>query len=122
LHLSYPIHAEHIYRLTGLENMGNAFIIAFQARAKWGKKPTEDNIYTRYGMEWGRKGANLDRINKDNIWFSCYLIVGKTMRHFTRNEYTLDTVSIEEHCCQGEILNWVAFLLNELFEPCEHVY
>lgn len=65
----------------------------------------EDNIYTRYGTEQGGKGTKLDIINKDNIWFACYLIAGKTMRHFTRNKCTLDTISIAEHCCQGEILN-----------------
>ena len=68
------------------------------------------------------KGLKLDNINKDNIQFSYYLIAGKTMRHFTRNECILDTVSIAEHYCQGVILNWLAFVLNELFEACEDVY
>jgi len=118
----YPIHTEDIYRLTGLANMGNVVSAAFQTGAKRGKKPTEDNIYTRYGMEQGGKGAKLDKINKDNIRFACYQIARKTMRHFTRNEYTLDTVSIAEHCYQGEILNWATFVLNKLFEVCEDVY
>lgn len=50
-------------------------------------------------MEWGGKGAKMDIINKDNMQFSYYLIAGKMMRHFTRNECTLDTVSIAKHCC-----------------------
>ena len=82
----YPIHAEDIYQLTGLENMGNSVNTTFQVGAKRSKKPIEDNIYTRYGMEQEGKGVKLDIINKDNIRFSCYLIAGKTMRHFIRNE------------------------------------
>ena len=66
-------------------------------------------------MKWWGKGTKLDRINKDNIRFSCYLIIGKMMREFTRNECTLDTVSIAEHCCEGEIFNWATFVLNELY-------
>lgn len=51
-------------------------------------------------MGWsGGECTKIDIINKDNIWFACYLIVGKTMRHFMRNECTLDTISIVEHCC-----------------------
>lgn len=64
----------------------------------------------------------LDKINKDNIRFACYLIVGKIMKHFMRNECTLDIISITDHCCQGEIINLLAFVLNELFEACECVY
>jgi len=44
------------------------------------------------------------------------------MRHFTRDEYILDTISIAKHCCEGEVLNWSTFVLNELFEACEYVY
>lgn len=72
---------------------------------KWGKKKMEDNIYARYRIERGGKGAKLEKINKDNIRFSCYLIAGNTMRHFMRNECTLDSVLIAEHCCQAEVLN-----------------
>ena len=34
----------------------------------------------------------------------------------------LDTISVAEHCVQGEKLNWCSFLLNELFEACEDNY
>jgi len=61
-------------------------------------------------------------MNKFNIRFSCYIIPSKTMRHFSRNECTMDAISVVEHCCKGEILNWSAFILNELFEACEDVY
>jgi len=44
------------------------------------------------------------------------------MRRFSRNECTLDTISIAEHCANIAHLNWVAFLLNELYEACKYVY
>lgn len=61
-------------------------------------------------------------INKVDIRFSCYIIAGKTMRHYMKNECALDAISVAEHCCQGEVLNWSTFVLNELFEACEDVY
>jgi len=64
----------------------------------------------------------MDMINKVDIRFSYYIITGKTMRHFTNNECTLDAISIVENCYQGEVLNWFAFVLNEMFEACEDVY
>jgi len=36
----YPIHAEDIYQIIGLVEMGNAVSIGFQAGAKRGKKQT----------------------------------------------------------------------------------
>lgn len=45
-----------------------------------------------------------------------------TMRHFAQNECTLDVISIVEHFYEGELLNWSAFLLNELLEACEDIY
>jgi len=47
----YPIHVKDIYRLTGLAEVGNAVSTKFQARVKWGKKQTEDDIYARYETE-----------------------------------------------------------------------
>lgn len=61
-------------------------------------------------------------IKKIDIRVSCYIIVGKTMRNFSRNESTLDAILVVEHCCKGEILNESAFILNELFEACKDVY
>jgi len=118
----YPIHVEDISRLTRLVEGGNALSTVFQVGAKQGKKQSEDNIYATYGTERGRRGAKLDKINKDDIRFACYLFAGKTMRHFTKNKFTLDAISIVVHCCRGEVLNWLAYLLNELFEACEDAY
>jgi len=44
------------------------------------------------------------------------------MRDFSKNECMLDTILVAEHCCEGVVLNWSKFLLNELFEACEYVY
>lgn len=118
----YPIHVEDINQLTELAKGGNKVSTAFQIVAMRDKKQNEDNIYTKYGTGWGRREAKLDSINKDDIIFFYYPIVGKTMWHFIKNECTLDTISVAENCFQGEVFNWSVFVLNELFEPCEDVY
>jgi len=61
-------------------------------------------------------------INKADMKFSFYIIASKTMWHFTKNECTLDAILVVEHCCRGGVLNWLAFVLNALFEACEHMY
>jgi len=81
-----------ISQITGLAESGNAVSTVFQTRAKRGKKQSEDNIYARYGTERGKRGVKLDKINKDDIRFSCYLIADKKIRHFTKNECTLDVI------------------------------
>ena len=64
----------------------------------------------------------IDLINNPAVKFTCYVIVGKTMRHYTKGEYTLDTISVVEHYLQGTELNWCTFMLNELFKACEDNY
>lgn len=118
----YPIHVEDISWLTGLSIGGNTVSSAFQTGAKRVKKRSEDNIYAKYGTKQGGRGAKLDIINKVNIRFPYYLVVGKTMCHFTKNECTLDAILVVEHYFQGEVLNWSTFVLNELFEDYEYVY
>lgn len=44
------------------------------------------------------------------------------MRHFSKNECTLDAILVAEHCYNGEVLNWSTFILNELFEAYEDIY
>lgn len=44
------------------------------------------------------------------------------MRHFAQNEFTPDAISVAEHCYKGEVLNWLTFVLNELFKACEDIY
>lgn len=68
------------------------------------------------------KGRKNDMIKKIVIRFTCYIIASKTMRHFTRNECTLDAIFVAEHCCKGEVFNWFSFILNKLFEACEDIY
>lgn len=118
----YPIHVEDISLLTRLSEGGNVVSTTFQTGAKRAKKQSKDNIYARYGTEWGDRGAKLDIINKVNIRFACYLIACKTMRHFTKNEFNLDAILVAKICFWGEVLNQSPFFLNELFEACEDVY
>lgn len=101
----YPIHVEDISRLTGLFAGGNIVSSTFQTGAKRAKKKSKDNIYAKYGTERGGRGAKLDIINKVDIRFVCYLIAGKTMNHFMKNECILDAILVEEYCFQGEVLN-----------------
>lgn len=44
-----------IYQVGKHANMGNEINTTFQVEGKRGKKPTEDNIHTCYGMEQGEK-------------------------------------------------------------------
>lgn len=94
----------------------------FQLVTKRVKKQTEDNIYERYGTGRGGRGAKIDMIKKVDIIFYCYIIECKTMRYHMKKECMLDAILVAENCCQGEILNWSTFVLNELFEACEYVY
>ncbi len=64
----------------------------------------------------------IDLITKDEIRFTCYIIASKTMMYFAKNECTLGTILVKEHCCQGEVLNWSTFVQNELFEAYEDIY
>lgn len=58
------------------------------------KKEGENHYYNKYKTKRGGKGTNLDLINKEEIKFGCYIIEGKTMRHFARNECTLGTIRL----------------------------
>ena len=117
-----PIHAADIHRLTGLSQNGADVSVAGQTSSKHTRKSSDSNLYTKYGTRWGDKGAKIDLINKPEIQFACYLIASKTMRHYTKGECTLDTISIMEHCIQGIRLNWCSFVLKELFAACEENY
>ena len=117
-----PIHAEHIHRLTGLSQNGADVSAAGQTSSKRARKSGDADLYTKYGTRRGGKGAKIDLINKPEIRFACYLIASKTMRHYTKGECTLDTISIAEHCIQGAKLNWCSFVLKELFAACEENY
>lgn len=77
----------------------------FQARTKGAKKEAENYYYGKYGTKHAGRGENIDLISKIEIKFTCYIIAGKTMRYFERNECTLDAISVVEHCCKGEVLN-----------------
>lgn len=118
----YPIHVNDIHRLIGLSDEGNSVNTTFQVGAKRAKKHEEENYYANYGTERGGRGTKIDMISKMDMRFACYIIAGKTMRHFAKNECTLDTISVVEYCCKGKVLNWSAFILNELFEACEDIY
>lgn len=94
----------------------------FQGGTKRAKKEGDKDYYEKYKAKHGGRGTKVDIITKDKIKFSCYIISLKTMRHFAKNEGTLEVISVAEHFCQGEVLNWSAFVLNELFEACENIY
>ena len=113
---------EDIHRLTGLSQEGRDISTVFQNVSKRVKKAGDGDYYNNYDTKRGGKGAKIDLINKPVVKFSCYLIAKKTMRHYSKGECTLDTISVAEHCIQGAQLNWCLFLLNELFEACEENY
>lgn len=103
----------------GLSQNGADVSTACQTTSKRAQKSGDADLYRKYGTKWGGKGAKIEFINKLEIKFSCYLIAGKTMRHYTKGKCTLDTISIAEHWVQGAKLNWCSFLLKELFDACE---
>lgn len=122
LNREYPIHVDNIHCLTGLSAGGNEINTVFQAGAKRAKKHKEEKYYEKYGTERGKRGEKIDLINKIDIRFACYIIASKTMRHFAKNECTLDAILVTEHFFNGEVLNWSAFLLSKLFEACKDIY
>lgn len=69
------------------------------------KKAGDMDYYKNYDTKRAGKGAKIDLINNPVINFVCYLIASKTMRHYTKGECTLDTISVAEHCLQGAQLN-----------------
>ena len=93
-----------------------------QTSSKHARNSGDSDLYTKYGTRRGGKGAKIDLFNKPEIWFACYLIASKMMRHYTKGECTLDTISIAEHCTWGAKLNWCSFVLKELFAACEENY
>lgn len=101
----YPIHVDDIHHLTGLSARENAMNVAFQVGTKRAKKQGENDYYAKYGMKHGGRGAKVDLIRKNEIRFACYIIAGKTMIYFARNECTLEAILVVEHCCNGEVLN-----------------
>lgn len=111
-----------IQRLTGLSAIGNTISTTFQTTFKQENKTGDDYYSHKYDTKRGGKGAHIDLINTLNIKFACYIIMGKIMHHFSKNECTLDIILAVEQCIKGSQLNWCAFLLHELFEACEDVY
>lgn len=63
----------------------------------------------------------IEPINKPNVKFSYYTIVGKLMQNFSRGECTLYTISVVKAYVQGMQLNWCRFLIHELYDACEDV-
>jgi len=118
----YPIHVDDIQGLTELSATWNEISTPFQAGAKQAKKEGDNDYYRKYNTKQGGRGAKIDLINKENIRFTCYIIAGKVMLNFSRNECTLDIISVMKHCSDRVSLNWTTFLLNELFEACKDVY
>ena len=55
--------------------------------------------YAHFCAPYHHFKANMDVINKVDIRFTYYIIAGKTMRHVTKNEFTLDKISVMEHYC-----------------------
>ena len=93
-----PIHVEDIHRLTGLSQEGRDISTASQNVSKRAKKAGDGDYYKKYDTKRGGKGAKIDLINKLAVKFACYLITRKMMRHYTKGECTLDTISVAEHC------------------------
>ena len=62
------------------------------------KKVGDGNYYKKHDTKRRGKGENIDLRNKLAVKFACYMIATKTMRHYTKGECTLDTISVVEHC------------------------
>jgi len=122
LEKEYPIHVDDIHHLIGLLAGVNVVATTFQGGTKRAKKEGDKNYYEKYNIKHGGRGVRIDLITKDEIKFSYYIIARKTMRLFSMNECTLDTILAMEHFCQGEVLNWSTFVLNVLFEVYEDIY
>jgi len=72
---------------------------------KWAKKESDNHYYKKYKTKCGGNGTKIELINKEDIKFSCYIIVGKMVRHFSKRKSTLFTISVAENCCKGSFLN-----------------
>jgi len=117
-----PIHAEDIYRLTGLFVYGVDVSSAFQKNDKRSKKTDVTNLYKMYGTTGKGREAVLDMINNMLVRVFATIIATKLMRHFTRVVCSLDVISVGEACVRGDQLNWSSYLLNELFDGSHDVY
>ena len=89
------------HRLTGLSKIRSDATTTFQTTSKRAKKVGALNYYKKYDTKRGWKGANIYLINEPNVKFACYLVAGEMMRHYTKGEFTLDTISVAENCVQG---------------------
>jgi len=90
-----------LHSLRGLSSARATVSTAFQTTSKRVKKTGNDNYYNRYNTQKGSKGALIEPINTPNIKFSCCIIAENLMRHFLKNECTLDIISVAENCVQG---------------------
>jgi hypothetical protein len=46
----------------------------------------------------------------------CYLIAGKVMKNYTKNECTLDAIAVVEFTKNGAPLNWCQYLLTKMLQ------
>lgn len=87
-----------------------------------GKKTIENNYYNKYDTHHNGKGDNIEPINFPAIKFTCYIIDGKIMCHYTKGKCNVDTILVAKACDNGEQLNSCSYMLNELYEGYEYVY
>lgn len=96
LNRQYSIHVDDIYRLKGLSFYRKDFSTTFQSVSKHGKNTAYNNLYMEYGTHHKECGIVIYLINEENIIFSCYIIVGKIMRHYAKSKFSLDVISVDD--------------------------
>jgi hypothetical protein len=85
--------------------MGQNVVEGFQGLGNHGRKKGTLSLYDIYGTHWGGCDAQIDPINHAQVFCSCYLIARKVMKKHTKNESTLDAITVVEFTKNGAPLN-----------------
>ena len=93
----------------------------FQGVGSHGHKKGECTFYQCYGTHQGGKGDIIDAIIDRPIKFSCHIIAGKIMQHYTKGECTLNAICVVEFYLQGVKLSSCKFFMDELLQACADV-
>jgi hypothetical protein len=112
---AYPIYVENIHKITSLSMEGHAVIDGFHGLWKHEYKREELSIYEIYGTKQGVRGMQIAPIKDEQVCMACYLIVGKILRNYTRNECTLGFIVVVELSNNATPLNWCDYLLIKCY-------
>lgn len=75
-------------------------------------------LYDIYGTLRGVRSTQIYPINDTKIHCSYYLIVGKVVKNYTKNECMLDAIMVAEFTKNGTPLNWCQYILIEVLQGC----